>query len=91
MLKAEEVLSFAFFQYGGVFSGSFDMLSVRYRIVREGEKPDFLLRASIWPGPNAFDKTEPEKIVTETFPYSEEGRMLAISWLNAEHEKMTLR
>jgi len=91
MFTEKDVLSFEFFKYGGVFSGSFDHMEVRYRITRIGEKPDFSLKAWIWKGPDAYDivsASAPDSVLEETFPYSEEGRVSAAGWISEKYEEL---
>jgi hypothetical protein len=58
---------------------------MRYRLMRVGEKPDFELCASVWPGPFAYPYTAAEKITSQTFPYSAEGREAAIDWMTEQY------
>ena len=85
MIDAEQILPFNFFRYGGTYTGEHG--SMRYKIARTGEKPDFQLQASVWEGPNASDKVPAEAITKESFEYSENGRIAAIEWLRSKCEK----
>ena len=68
---------------------------MRYRIARsplervcgKKEKGEAVREVIIWRGPFAFDTTKEEKI-TNTFPFTEEGKSQAVAWINekyAEH------
>lgn len=84
MLDKSRMMPFNFLAYGGVITGG--QQGMRYRLLRIGEKPDFRLCASVWPGPYAFDYTEEEKITSREFAYSAEGREEAIGWMTEQYE-----
>lgn len=63
------------------FTGS--ETGMRYRF----EKVEDLLKTSVYPEPFAFDKTDPEKITTKDFEFSNDGYDQAIAWINEEFEK----
>ena len=84
MLDEKQILSLNFLSYGGVFTG--DHRGMRYRMSRVGEKPDFSLQAWVWPEPLSFEAEEEQRITSESFPFSEEGRLQAIAWLKEQYE-----
>ena len=63
------------------FKGSYK--GMRYRLKNQDDK----LIAYVWPGPYAFDATDPEKIVHNEFEFTDEGRDQAIDWLNLCYEE----
>lgn len=84
MLDKSRMMPFNFLSYGGIITG--DQRGMRYRLTRVGEKPDFRLEASVWPGPFSYGNTDPEKITVSEFPYSAEGREQAIDWMTEQYE-----
>lgn len=48
-------------------------------------KGEATLETTVWKGPFAFDTTTEEKI-TKEFPFTEEGRLELVEWLNAMYE-----
>lgn len=48
---------------------------------REEVTKDYL-RTFVWPEPLAFAKTDPEKISSLDFPFSQTGKQEAVAWLN---------
>lgn len=77
-----DVLPFNFFMYNGIYTG--ELKSMRYRIWRIGEKPDFKLMACAWAGPYAYAYVPDEEKTAAEFEYSEEGRLEAVAWLNEQ-------
>lgn len=87
MLDEKEIMPFNFFKYGGVYTGECgDGKSMRYRIARVGEKPDFKFEASVWQGPFAYCAVPGEAVTVSEFEFSEEGRIEAIQWIKALYE-----
>ena len=83
MLDEKEILPFNFFTYGGVYSGEHN--GMRYLIKREGDKPDFILTATVWRGPYCYSAVSDEDKTRSEFEYSEAGRTTAIEWLNKQY------
>lgn len=75
------------------FTGSYQ--GMRYRIgkiaaqQKDGETngPEFLLKASVWPGPLSSDATPEEKKESETFAFSNDGITAACDWLNQKYSE----
>lgn len=95
MIERNDIFTFRYFDYGENFHGSYR--GMRYQIGRwplekmfgksEEEKMSGKLRVYVWPEPFSFDKTPDEKKQYEEFPYSEEGVLGAVDYLNAVWEK----
>lgn len=83
MLDKSQMMPFNFLSYGGVITG--EQRGMRYRLKRIGEKPDFKLCASVWPGPFGYDATPEEKITSAEFVYSADGREEAIDWMTQQY------
>ncbi|MCR4671787.1 MAG: hypothetical protein K5637_00945 [Lachnospiraceae bacterium] len=78
MIDPKDILSLNFYKYNKPFTGS--DTDMRYRIIREGD----LLKAWVWPEPYSFDATPAEQKTEHTEPFSEEGRLAVVEWLNEE-------
>ena len=85
MIDEREIMPYNFFCYGGVYSG--DHNGMRYVIRRQGDKPDFILTATVWRGPYCYDAVEQTEKTVQEFEYSEEGRLAAIDWLKVQYEE----
>ena len=94
-----DIYGYTHYLYGEAYLGSYK--GMRFRLAREplkkvfyspksewakdGENDAYFL-ASVWPEPFSFEKTEKEKIKEERFPFTEEGLLLAVKWLNDSYE-----
>jgi hypothetical protein len=86
LIEEKDILPLNFFNYGGIFSGSF--VNMRYKIRRKGGGDDpYILEALVWPGPYDEKDTKEELISRQEFPCTEEGRSSTIAWLNEMYEK----
>ena len=93
MITSDDILSLNFYNYGNPFTGSYQ--GMRYRIIKQKEKKDEEgtilkeegLLATIWPEPFAYEKTADDLKTTQLFPFSEEGRIQVVGWLNTSWEK----
>ena len=84
MIDENEIMPFNFFSYGGIYSG--DHHGMRYVIKRKGDKPDFILSATVWPGPFCYAATDEDKKTEAEFDYSEDGRREAIEWIKKQYD-----
>ena len=84
MIDSQGIMPFNYFKYGGRYSG--EHKGMKYLIVREGDKPDFILKVYVWRGPYCKDVTPIEDIESLEFDYSEEGRDKAIGWIMQLYE-----
>lgn len=85
MIDEKIIMPFNFFKYGGRYSGEHN--GMRYMLEPAGEKPDFILKASVWQGPYASTAVSDEEKVFNEFSYSEEGRKEAIEWFISIYEE----
>ena len=91
MIKENDIYSLIHYEYGLPYSGDYN--GMRYRIARnplervfgKKEKGEATLETTVWKGPFAFDTTTEDKI-TKEFPFTEEGRLERVEWLNAMYE-----
>lgn len=69
-----------------VFTGSCQ--GMRFQIRKQpGEEGD-KIQAATWPGPYIFSATEDDKKTFREFPFSEEGLLESIDWLNKQYEEV---
>lgn len=90
-IERGDIHKFSYFHYGEAFYGSYR--GMRYRIGIEPlenvfhspqeERDKHKIKVYAWAEPYGFAATE-EK-VSEEFPYSEEGVLSAIDWLNEQY------
>jgi hypothetical protein len=62
------------------------MSGMRYRMIKTGEKNAEKLLVTIWPEPFCFEKTEESKKQFSEFPFTADGLLEAIGWLNDQYE-----
>ena len=55
---------------------------MRFRLANNGN--DEIL-ATVWPEPYSYYSTDDSLKTNKTFPLNEEGRDLAVNWLNEQH------
>jgi hypothetical protein len=91
MITENEIYSLIHYEYGLPYSGEYK--GMRYRIARtpmervfgKKDKGEATLEAVVWKGPFSYDATKEEKISVE-FPFTEEGRIQVVKWLNEQYE-----
>lgn len=83
MIEDENVLSIGFLKKQ-VYTGSYK--GMRYLLRKEGGE-ETVLKAIIWPQPANFETSAPESRTENTFPFTKEGRVEAIAWLNQSWEE----
>lgn len=84
MIKKDEIMPLNYFAYGGVYSASHR--GMHYILKRNGEKPDYVLEASVWRGPYASTVVPEDEITSYKFEFTEEGRLDAIKWILEQYE-----
>ncbi len=86
MIKRSDLLAMGYYK-SAVFTGSDGPM--RYRVERkkgsEEGAPDVFL-ATVWPGPYAFDATDPGQMTTAEEPFTEEGLCSIADRLNGFRE-----
>ncbi len=82
MIEKPVILNY--YNYKAPYYGSYH--NMRFCLIREGEKPDFELVATVWPEPFCMDATPDEQKVAQRFVFTEDGYQNAIDWLNAQHK-----
>lgn len=94
VVTTEDLYLLSHYEYGEAFYGS--VKGMHYRVNRNPmdyvrfstpeEKANATLIAYIWPGPKNFIKTDPEKIYSKEFPYSDEGKAEMAAWISEQYE-----
>lgn len=91
----DDILGFNFFQYGSPYVG--ECGGMHFRMARNPlenvvfnhdphKNDDAKLDVTIWRGPYNYDKTRQKK-TTVQFPFTEEGRIEAVQWLNERYDE----
>ena len=78
MIDPKDILSLNFYTYNKPFTGS--DTGMRYRIIKDGDS----FRVWVWPEPYSFEATAADLMTEHTEPFSEEGRIAVVNWLNEE-------
>lgn len=82
VLKREEFMPVNFLKkeaYTGSHRG------MRYRMWKAEEDGETVLMTAAWPEPYGFEATPEEEKVRKHFPFSEEGILAAVEWLNGQY------
>lgn len=78
-----------YFLYKQPFLGSYKKM--RFRVScelpkEEGQEKQYL--AITYPDELCFEKTEEDKKISKTFPFSEEGRQEVLEWLDSQYDEV---
>lgn len=86
MITPEDVLNLNFYKKEK-FAGSYK--GMRYLIQKdhEEESDTDIFRATYWPGPYNFAVTDDSLKISATFPFTEDGKVQVVNWLNDNWEK----
>ena len=91
----DDILGFNFFQYGSPYIG--ECGGMHFRLARNPlenvvfnhdphKNDEALFVVTIWRGPYNYDKTRQKK-TTAQFPFTEDGRLAAVQWLNERYDE----
>lgn len=80
MIKRNDILSIPYLKKA-TFTGSHKGMRFRFALVKNEEEEH--LEICAWDAPYAYDFTDEEKKQRKDVPFSEEGIMEGIAWLNA--------
>ena len=83
MIKQNDLASLPFLKKSS-YSGSHK--EIRYRIQKEEQENELVLRVFAWKGIFCFDKTPLEDMIQETFSFSKEGLEEIRDWLNEQYK-----
>lgn len=67
------------------FNGSF--CGMRYRMEKTAKEEDTVLTVTAWPEPYGYDATPEEEKVRAEFPFTEEGIVSGVEWLNKQYRE----
>ncbi|RGX92577.1 GNAT family acetyltransferase [Roseburia sp. OF03-24] len=86
MITPEDILNLNFYKKEK-FTGSYK--GMRYLIQKEHdeESDTDVFRAIYWPGPYNFATTDDSLKTSATFPFTEDGKIKVVEWLNTSWEK----
>ena len=96
-IEMEDILGFNFFQYGSPYTG--ECGGMHFRMERNPlenvvfnhdphKNDEALFNVIVWRGPFNYDTTTHKK-TTSQFPFTEEGRIEAVEWLNERYAERT--
>lgn len=68
------------------FTGSFQ--GMRFMLHQEETEEEKKLKVYLWGEPFGFEATPEEKKISQLFPFSEEGLVEAINWMNENYERI---
>lgn len=83
MLNKDTFVPIQFFKKEA-YTGS--MKGMRYRVSKEGE--EFL--AAVYPQPYCYEVTPEEQKIKAVFPFTEDGRIKVVEWINQQYEENRL-
>lgn len=84
MINLDGMISIPFLKKT-VFTGSCHKMN--FMIEKVSADDTDRIRANAWPGPFNFEKTEDGKKVFSEFPFTHDGILEAVAWLNRQYEE----
>lgn len=85
MIERKDVMPINFLKKEN-FTGSYK--GMRYRMEKLAqEDSETLLCVAAWPEPYGYDKTSEELKIRTNLPFTEEGIVEGVAWLNEQHTK----
>lgn len=60
---------------------------MRYRMEKSADGEETVLLVTAWPEPYGYEATDDELKVKFTAPFTEEGIVSGVEWLNGQHAK----
>lgn len=81
LIKSEDILSLNFYKKEK-FTGSYQ--GMRYLIQKDSEETKEIFRVYAWPGPYNYETTDNSLKKTAVFPFTLEGKQLAVDFLNEQ-------
>lgn len=82
MIERKDVMPVNFLKkekFNGSFSG------MRYRMEKTAKEEDTVLTVTAWPEPYGYDATPEEQKVRTELPFTEEGIVSGVEWLNEQY------
>lgn len=84
MIERKDVMPVNFLKKEN-FTGS--DTGMRYRMEKAEKEEKTVLKVTAWPEPYGYDATPEEEKISEYFPFTEEGILEGVGWLNDKHLK----
>lgn len=88
MIERKDVMPVNFLKKEN-FTGSYR--GMRYRMEKTEQAEATVLTVTAWPEPYGYDATPEEQKIRETFPFTEEGIVNGVEWLNSRHSDFVLK
>lgn len=85
MLERKDVMPISFLKKENFTGGNNGM---RFRMEKSSLEEESVLLVTAWPEPYCYDATPDEQKVKETFPFTEEGIISGVKWLNSQQNKL---
>ncbi len=99
MIKRKDVMPVNFLKKEK-FTGSdtgmrYRMEMLKREVIKTGseeceKEEETILLVTSWPEPYGYDATPDENKISEEFPFSEEGIVSGVEWLNKQHSQYTV-
>lgn len=83
MIEKKRVLSLEYYKKAASFTGSDKNKNFKIEKYVPEESEEKLLRATVWPGPLCFDKTDDEFKQVNTAEFSDDGIGILVDWINS--------
>lgn len=85
MLERKDVMPISFLKKEN-FTGSSN--GMRFRMEKSSLEEENVLLVTAWPEPYCYEATPDEQKVKETFPFTKEGILGGVKWLNSQQNKL---
>lgn len=83
MIERKRLLSLGYYKRAESFTGSDGTKHYKVEKFKAEDSDDLQLMATVWPGPFCLDKTEPDKLQINYAPFSEDGFLELVNWMNS--------
>lgn len=84
MIQETDILNMNFYKkerFTGSYRGMHYLIKKDTESVENGDSSD-IFHVTAWPGPYNYEHTPDEKKITAQFPFTPEGRLAVVDWLN---------
>ncbi len=82
MIERSRLLSLGYYKKAPSFTGSDGNKCYKIEKFNEEDSEEDLFKATIWPGPFSSENTPEEKKISKTAPFTEDGLLELVAWMN---------
>ena len=82
MIERSRLLSLGYYKKAPSFTGSDGKKCYKIEKFQEEDSEEVLFKASLWEGPFSSDNTPEEKMAIKKAPFTEEGLLELVDWMN---------